>query len=132
MLIQYIYNIFLVILFFIIKSIADKILFEFHASIFSKLPCKWQRYLNPVLAWRNKWKNGDRKDGEKFFGSSWVFILFTDFRYLIKFIQYNIIALILVLNFIYYHWIIDYLIYICISTFFEYMFSLILMKNKNK
>ena len=30
------------------------------------------------LSWRNKWKNGDKKQGEKFFGSSRWFVLFTD------------------------------------------------------
>lgn len=30
------------------------------------------------LSWQNKWKNGDKKQGEKFFGSSRWFVLFTD------------------------------------------------------
>lgn len=30
------------------------------------------------LSWRNKWKNQDKKQGEKFFGSSRWFVLFTD------------------------------------------------------
>lgn len=29
-------------------------------------------------AWKNKWKNGDKKQGEKFFGSSKWFVMFTD------------------------------------------------------
>ena len=29
-------------------------------------------------SWRNKWKNGDPKQGEAFPGSSTVFVLFTD------------------------------------------------------
>lgn len=29
-------------------------------------------------SWKNKWKNGDKKQGEKFFGSSRWFVLFTD------------------------------------------------------
>ena len=29
-------------------------------------------------SWQNKWKNGDKKQGEKFFGSSRWFVLFTD------------------------------------------------------
>lgn len=30
------------------------------------------------LSWQNKWKNGDKKQGEKFFGSSRWFVMFTD------------------------------------------------------
>ena len=29
-------------------------------------------------SWQNKWKNGDKKQGEKIFGSSRWFVLFTD------------------------------------------------------
>ena len=29
-------------------------------------------------SWQNKWKNGDKSQGEKFFGSSRWFVLFTD------------------------------------------------------
>ena len=35
-------------------------------------------WLNPDLSWRNKWKNGDPSHGEKFPGSSTVFVCFTD------------------------------------------------------
>lgn len=30
------------------------------------------------IAWKNKWKNGDKSQGEKFFGSSRWFVAFTD------------------------------------------------------
>ncbi len=30
------------------------------------------------LSWQNKWKNGDKKQGEKFFGSSRWFVMLTD------------------------------------------------------
>ena len=35
-------------------------------------------WLNPDLSWRNKWRNGDPSQGEKFPGSSTVFVCFTD------------------------------------------------------
>ena len=35
-------------------------------------------YWTKDLSWRNKWKNGDKKSGEKFWGSSRWFVLFTD------------------------------------------------------
>ena len=30
------------------------------------------------IAWANKWKNGDKSQGERFFGSSRWFVMFTD------------------------------------------------------
>ena len=35
-------------------------------------------YWTKDLSWRNKWKNVDKKQGEKFFGSSRWFVMFTD------------------------------------------------------
>lgn len=37
-------------------------------------------------SWRRKWKNGDPKQGEKFFGSSTVFVMFTDAWHLFTFL----------------------------------------------
>ena len=37
-------------------------------------------------SWQNKWKNGDKKQGEKFFGSSRWFVLFTDAWHLFGYI----------------------------------------------
>lgn len=39
---------------------------------------KYNKFWNPDLSWKNKWKNGDRLQGEKFFGSSTIFVCFTD------------------------------------------------------
>ena len=36
------------------------------------------QFWNPDLSWRNKWKNGDPAQGEKFPGSSTVFVSLTD------------------------------------------------------
>ena len=38
--------------------------------------------MNPKLSWMNKWKNKDYKQGEKFIGSSTVFVMFTDLWHL--------------------------------------------------
>ena len=43
------------------KAIQDKIQFHFDKSVFSKLGSWW----NTKDSWKNKWKNGDRKQGEK-------------------------------------------------------------------
>ena len=44
------------------KAAMDIIAHKFDRSIFSLKPN--QNYWNPKLAWRNKWKNGDRRQGE--------------------------------------------------------------------
>lgn len=41
------------------------------------------------IAWKNKWKNGDETQGEKFFGSSKWFVLFTDGWHLFQLIQWS-------------------------------------------
>ena len=45
--------------------------------------------LNPLFwdfnrSWVNKWKNGDKAQGEKYFGSSTIFVHFTDGWHLFK------------------------------------------------
>ena len=40
---------------------------------------KWNPFFwHKNIAWKNKWKNGDKSQGEKFFGSSCWFVGFTD------------------------------------------------------
>lgn len=40
---------------------------------------KLPQNLDKANTWKNKWKNGYKDQGEKFPGSSTVFVLFTDF-----------------------------------------------------
>jgi len=57
------------------KAISDKLQFHYHKSIFKKYkPVFW----NPQISWKNKWKNGDKKQGEKFFLSSTLLVFTTD------------------------------------------------------
>ena len=42
--------------------------------------------LNMKDTWKNKWKNGDPKQGEKFFLSSTTLVWLTDFFHLVKFL----------------------------------------------
>lgn len=56
------------------KAIQDKLQFHFDKSVFSKLGSWW----NTKDSWKNKWKNGDRKQGEKFFLSSTLLVGLTD------------------------------------------------------
>ena len=58
----------------IAKAVMDSIHFNYGGSVFSK----WPKWFNPETSWKNKWKNGDRNQGEAFPGSSTVFVSFTD------------------------------------------------------
>lgn len=53
----------------------------FDRSVFSKLK---GTFWNPDESWRNKWKNGDRAQGERFWGSSTIFVSITDSWHLFK------------------------------------------------
>lgn len=44
---------------------------------------------NKANSWRNKWKHGDPNLGEKFPGSSTVFVFVTDFWHLMQFVFLN-------------------------------------------
>jgi hypothetical protein len=56
------------------KAIQDKLQFHFEDSVFSKLGNWW----NAKHSWKNKWKNGDKKQGEAFFLSSTLLVGLTD------------------------------------------------------
>jgi hypothetical protein len=70
-------SIFFIALAGICNSIMDTIQFKFIESIFSKYP-KLRQWSNPTFSWKNKWKNGDPKQGERFLGSSTMFVWVTD------------------------------------------------------
>lgn len=61
----------------ICNAIMDKILFHWDRSIFKG--SKWEWWANPETSYRNKWKNGSNSlGGEKFPGSSTIFVWITD------------------------------------------------------
>lgn len=57
------------------KAVMDMLQFHFELSIFRSLN---MNFWNPSWSWRNKYKNGDPEYGEKFWGSTTIFCLFTD------------------------------------------------------
>lgn len=70
------------------NSIMDIIVHKWSISIFSKIKNeKLLQFINPKLSWTNKWKNNDYKQGEKFIGSSTVFVMFTDLWHLCQFLM---------------------------------------------
>lgn len=54
---------------------------QFHYS--SSRVARWDNpeYYNPNISWRNKYKNGDPAQGEKFWGSTTVFVVSIPFWY---------------------------------------------------
>jgi hypothetical protein len=57
---------------------------QYHKSIFSNRNRFNPKFWNPYESWPNKWKNGDKKQGEKFFLSSTWLVFLTDSWHLFK------------------------------------------------
>jgi len=66
----------------ICEAIMDKIQFHYDGSIFKKY--KNQIFWDPKISWRNKYKNGDPLEGEKFFLSKSLFVGLTDAWHMFK------------------------------------------------
>lgn len=57
----------------------DTIQFHHKESIFFKIKGPfWNLWFNPSESWKLKWKNGDPFQGERFPGSSTIFVWITD------------------------------------------------------
>ena len=67
------------------EAIMDKLQFHFHESVFSNM--KSTNWWNPYKSWKNKWKNGDKSQGEKFLFSSTLFVFTTDAWHFFKFVR---------------------------------------------
>jgi hypothetical protein len=78
-------GLFLIILSGVAEAIMDTLQFHYDNSIFKKF--KNQRFWYPGFSWMNKWKDGDPKNGERFLGSSTIFVALTDAWHLFKFIH---------------------------------------------
>lgn len=61
------------------KAIMDTLNFKFSSSIFNKIKSqKIKNWFDPKESWKNKYKDGNKTKGEKFIGSSTVFVWLTD------------------------------------------------------
>lgn len=68
------------------KAISDTLTDHYSTSIFSKF--KNKRFWNfRDVSSVNKWKNGNKSDGEAFFGSSTFLVMFTDGSHLFDFFR---------------------------------------------
>lgn len=81
----------MVVFFFIIagfaKGLADRI--TFHWSTLFPLIKNNPEFWNHQISWRNKWKYGDKANGERFLFSSTLLVAFTDGWHLLQFILIN-------------------------------------------
>lgn len=57
------------------RSAKDKVAHHYDQSVFSRLN---PRFWDPSVSYRNKWKNGNKREGERFWGSSTIFVNLTD------------------------------------------------------
>lgn len=115
----------------IFKAIIDTLQFHFETSIFKNFNQKWW---NPSISWKNKWKNGDPKQGERFLGSSTIFVSLTDAWHFFQ----HLLIFCLILSIVTYSKlsclrIIDFLIFYTVFTVtFEIFFSKVFRKNIKK
>jgi hypothetical protein len=73
-----------VIIFIICDAIQDAITWNFETSIFRN--CN-PNFCNPVISWKNKYKDSDPTKGRKFPGSTTFLVWLTDLWHLMKFIK---------------------------------------------
>jgi len=106
----------------------DVIDFHYTVSIFQNW--KPKQWIDPALSWKNKWKNGDPAQGERFLGSSTIFVFVTDFWHFCEFLMMLAICFAIV----FYHplifWWTDIIfMFAAYSITFEVFFSKILKKS---
>ncbi|MBF0246186.1 MAG: hypothetical protein HQL31_13115, partial [Planctomycetes bacterium] len=77
------------------NAVMDTLQFRYEQSVFANDSFS-EAYFNPKVSWKNKWKNGDPKEGERYLGSSTVFVLFTDAWHLAQFFMFSFFELIFV------------------------------------
>lgn len=101
--------------------------FHYSVSIFSKFP-----KMNPETSWKNKYKNGDPKQGAKFFLSTTLFAWTTDAFHFFQMIMLNAIFISMALTTHisgYVFW--DFVILRVVMGFtFQFAFSAFYKKNK--
>lgn len=66
------------------EGIMDLLQFHFYSSKFKKYN---NDFWNPLISWKNKWKDGNPLNGPKFTGSSSFFVFLTDGWHLFKMIR---------------------------------------------
>lgn len=88
------------------------------------------KYVSMKDSWRNKWKNGDPKQGEKFWGSSRFFVFYTDHWHLAQFFFLNLMIAAIVFYKPMVNPLVDFIILaVVLKGTFELFYSRILVKK---
>lgn len=77
-------TIILIVIAAILNASMDVVSTKWVKSFFNKHLKKYEQFFNPQLSWRNKWKNGDPSQGERFPLSSTMLVFLTDWWHLAK------------------------------------------------
>jgi hypothetical protein len=103
------------------KAIQDKLQFHFDVSVFKNLGSWW----NPEESWRLKWKDSTPLRGERFLGSSTVFVSLTDAWHLFGLIRnFSLVLAIGLLMGYWWYVIVLYVIYVVVfHVLFTYLFK---------
>ena len=112
----------------ICNSFMDVLKTRFYKSIF--LGWRPQTWVDPALSWPNKWKGGEKKNGERFLGSSTFLVFLTDLWHLCKALMLISISLAIVFYQPMVAWYVDWVILYCAFTIpFEIFYSKVLIKS---
>lgn len=110
------------------NAIMDVLRFRYSTSIFKNF--KNQQWWNPILSSANKWKNGDKSQGERFWGSSRWFVRFTDAWHFFQGMMFTCFFLSIILYQPFINWWADFIIMYFIFTFtFQMFYSKIFIKK---
>ena len=121
----------LVILSAILNAVMDTLNARYSTSLLynNKWP-KFNQFTDPALSWKNKWKNGNRTQGERFFGSSTFLVWTTDAWHLSKTLMLLCFSIAIVTYSPIIHPIIDAVTYwLIFGAIFELFWSKLLIKK---
>lgn len=119
-----------IILAAILNAVMDTLNARYHTSVFFTKDFRINNFTDPELSWQNKWKNGDRKQGERFFGSSTFLVWTTDAWHLSKTLMLACISIAIVTYSPIIHPIIDAIAYwILFGIVFELFWAKIFLKH---
>ena len=79
------------------NGVMDGLQFHFDRTPFSNAAYFDKQFWDPAISWKNKYKNNDHKQGEKFFASSTALVFTTDAWHLFKFLMLKCFALAVIL-----------------------------------
>jgi hypothetical protein len=114
-----------------LDAVMDVLKTRWSVSIFSNI--KNKKILNWIdpTSWENKWKNNDENQGEKFLGSSTIFVFLMDLWHFCKFLMLFLLCFGIVFYKQYLNPYLDiFILYSVFTLTFQLFYELILIKKK--